>query len=97
VTPPVPAAVGSLRLSGRVVLGRRTATLSFTASAATNVTVTLRRHGRTRRTTRAVSRGTSRWRISHSIAGLRLRPGRYQLTLSAPAGPASVAFTVRSR
>jgi hypothetical protein len=96
-TPAARAAVGSLRVSGRVVLGRRTATLSFTASAATNVTVTLRRDGRTLHTTRAVSRGTSRWRISHSVAGLRLRPGRNVVTLTAPAGSASVAFTVRSR
>jgi subtilisin family serine protease len=99
VTPAAPAAVGSLRVSGRVVVGRRprTATLRFTASAATNVTVTLRGRGRTQHTSAAVSRGTSRWRISHRVAGLRLRPGRYRLTLTAPAGPASVAFTVRSR
>ena len=48
-------------------------------------------------TTAAVSRGTTRWRISRSVAGLRLRPGRYELTLTAPAGPASVKFCVRSR
>ena len=94
---PAPAAVGSLRLSGRVVLGRRTATLSFTASAATDITVTLRGHGRTQKSTRAVSRGTTRWRITRSVAGLRLRPGRQHLTLTAPAGPATVAFSVRSR
>ena len=93
LTPAAPAAVGSLRVSGRVVLGRRSATLSFTASAATNVKVTLRG----RHTSRAVSRGTSRWRISRSVAGLRLRPGRNVVTLTAPAGSASVAFTVRSR
>ena len=98
-TPVSPAAVGSLRVSGRVVIGRRprTATLRFTASAATDVTVTLRGRGRTQQTTAAVSRGTSRWRISRTVAGLRLRPGRYQLTLTAPAGPASVSFAVRSR
>ena len=96
---PAPAAVGSLRVSGHVVIGRRprTATLSFTASAATNVTVTLRRQGRTQQTTAAVSRGTTRWRISRSVAGLRLRPGRYVLTLTSPAGPAGVKFSVRSR
>ena len=96
---PAPAAVGSLRVSGHVVIGRRprTATLSFTASAATNVTVTLRRQGRTQQTTAAVSRGTTRWRISRSVAGLRLRPGRYELTLTAPAGPAGAKFSVRSR
>ena len=96
---PAPAAVGSLRVSGNVVVGRRprTATLSFTALAATNVTVTLRRQGRARQTTAAVSRGGSRWRISRTVAGLRLRPGRYQLTLTAPAGPASAKFSVRAR
>jgi subtilisin family serine protease len=91
VTPPAPAAVGSLRVSGRIVLGRRAATLSFKASAATDVTVTLRG----RHTSRAVSRGTSRWRISRRVAGLRLRRGRNVVTLTAPAGSASVAFTVR--
>jgi hypothetical protein len=45
----------------------------------------------------AVSRGTSRWRISRTVAGLRLRPGRHELTLTAPAGSASVAFAVRGR
>jgi thermitase len=113
VTPPpapVPAAVGSLRVSGKVVVcsGRRcrsrTGSLSFTASAATNVTVSLRRQTCARcawrpagTTTVAVSRGGSRWRISRSVAGLRLRPGRHELTLTAPAGPASVAFAVRGR
>jgi subtilisin family serine protease len=111
VTPPpapVPAAIGSLRVSGKVVVcsGRRcrsrTGSLSFTASAATNVTVSLRRQTCARcawrpagTTTVAVSRGGSRWRISRSVAGLRLRPGRHELTLTAPAGPASVAFAVR--
>jgi thermitase len=101
---PAPAAVGSLRVYGQVVLCSsrrcrpRTATLSFTASAATNVTVSLRRQGRpVGSRTLAVSRGTSRWRISRTVAGLRLRPGRHELTLTAPAGPASVAFAVRGR
>jgi thermitase len=109
-TPAPPAAVGSLRVSGRVVVcgGRRcrprTATLRFTASAAANITVSLRRQScarcawrRAGRTTAAVSRGASRWRISRTVAGLRLRPGRYELTLTAPAGPAAVAFAVRRR
>ena len=61
------------------------------------MTVTLRRQGRTQQTTAAVSRGTTRWRISRSVAGLRLRPGRYELTLTAPAGPAGAKFSVRSR
>ena len=107
---PAPAAVGSMRVSGQVVVCNtrrcrpRTASLSFTASAATNVTVSLRRQSCARcawrqagKTTMAVSRGGSRWRISRSVAGLRLRPGRHQLTLTAPAGPASVAFAVRGR
>ena len=107
---PVPAAVGSLRVSGQVVVCSRrrcrprTARLSFTASAATNVTVSLRRQSCRRcawrpagRNTVAVSHGASRWRITRSVAGLRLRPGRHELTLTAPAGPASVAFAVRGR
>jgi hypothetical protein len=106
---PAPAAaVGSLRVAGRTVIcGRRrcrprTATLRFTASAATNVTVTLRRQVRRRwqtvgRRTVAVSRGAMRWRMSRSVAGLKLRPGRHEITLSAPAGPASIAFAVRRR
>jgi hypothetical protein len=76
--------------------------LSFSASAATNVTVTLRRRsgGRWRevgRRTVAVSRGSTRWRMTRSVAGLRLRPGRHELTLTAPGGPASIGFAVRSR
>ena len=107
---PVPAAVGSLRVSGKVVVcssrrcRSRTGSLSFTASAATNVTVSLRRQTCARcawrpagTTTVAVSRGGSRWRISRTVAGLRLRPGRHELTLTAPAGPAAVAFAVRGR
>jgi len=106
---PAPAAaVGSLRVAGRVVICSRrrcrprTATLHFTASAATNVTVTLRRQSRGRwqtvgQKTVAVSRGAMRWRMSRSVAGLRLRPGRHEVTIAAPAGPASIAFAVRSR
>jgi thermitase len=104
VTTPAPAAVGSLRVSGKVVVcskrrcRSRTGSLTFTASAATDVTVSLRRQGRPAGSrTVAVSRGTSRWRISRTVAGLRLRPGRHELTLTAPAGPASVAFAVRAR
>ena len=105
-----PAAVGSLRVTGQVVVcgGRRcrsrTGSLSFSASAATNVTVALRRQTCARcrwRTvgsrTVAVSRGPSRWRISRTVAGLKLRPGRHEITLTAPAGPASIAFAVRGR
>jgi subtilisin family serine protease len=108
VPAPPPAVVGSLRVSGRIVVcgGRRcrprTGTLTFAASAATNVTVTLRRHsgGRWRtvgRRTVALSRGDTRWRMTRSVAGLRLRPGRHELTLTAPGGPASIGFAVRSR
>jgi len=102
--PPAPAAVGSLRVSGQVVICRRrrcrprTATVSFVASAATNVTVTLRRGRRVvGRRTLAVSRGGTRWRMTRSVAGLRLRPGRHRLTLTAPAGSASIGFAVRGR
>jgi hypothetical protein len=106
--PPPPAVVGSLRVSGQIVVcgGRRchprTGTLSFATSAATNVTVSLRRHSGGRwhtvgRRTIAVSRGATRWRMTRSVAGLRLRPGRHELTLTAPGGPATIGFAVRSR
>jgi thermitase len=107
---PAPAAVGSLRVSGKVVVCRgrrcrpRSAKLSLTASAATSLAVSLRRQGCARcgwrqagRTTVAVGPGVSRWRISRTVAGLRLRPGRYELTLTAPAGPAAIAFAVHGR
>ena len=109
VAPAPLASVGSLRVSGQVVMCKsrrrcrpRTASVRFSASAATNVTVSLIRQTRGRwqavgRRTLAVSRGETRWRVSRSVAGLRLRPGRHELTLTAPAGPVSLAFTVRGR
>jgi thermitase len=102
VTAPAPARLSALRLSGRIVLSghRRSATLSFRASAAARLSVRLRRRvgGRWRRAgsaTASVPAGTSRWRVGRTLAGLRLRPGRYRLTLTAPAGPLAVAFRVR--
>lgn len=96
VVTPAPAALASLHISGRVVLGHRRATLSFRASAATTITVTLRRSGRAAgKTAVRVPAGLSRWRIARSVAGLRLRRGSYRLTLTAPAGATTVAFRVR--
>jgi hypothetical protein len=102
VTAPAPARLSALRLSGRIVLSghRRSATLSFRASAAARLSVRLRRRvgGRWRRagsTSASVTAGASRWRVGRTLAGLRLRPGRYRLTLTAPAGPVAVAFRVR--
>jgi thermitase len=102
VTAPAPARLSALRLSGRIVLSghRRSATLSFRASAAARLFVGLRRRvgGRWRgagSATASVPAGTSRWRVGRTLAGLRLRPGRYRLTLTAPAGPLAVAFRVR--
>ncbi len=101
---PIPAAVGSLKLSGRVVVcaGKRcrprSGRLSFSTSAATTLNVKLERRGaRATATTVAVPAGTTRWKVSRTVAGLRVRPGRYQLTLTAPAGPASLGFQVRGR
>jgi thermitase len=89
---PSPARLSSVRL--------RHGTLSFTASAATRVGVYLRRHaGRRWRsagaTRKRVAAGSTRWRVRRTVAGLRLRKGSYRLTLSAPAGPVTIAFRVR--
>jgi thermitase len=96
------ARVSALRMTGRIVLSghRRSATLSFNTTAATRITVGMRREAGKRwrgagTKTAQVSAGTSRWRVGRTLAGLRLRPGRYQLTLTAPAGPATVQFSVR--
>ena len=101
---PVPAAVGSLKLTGRIVVcaGKRchprSGRLSFSTSAATTLNVTLQRRGaRATATTVSVPAGTTRWKVSRTLAGLRVKPGRYQLTLTAPAGPASLGFQVRAR
>ncbi|HET8755523.1 MAG TPA: hypothetical protein VFM58_05930, partial [Solirubrobacteraceae bacterium] len=92
---PVVARLSAVHFRGRVALGRRRARLSFTSSAATTLTVTLRRHGHTARTALRVPAGTSRWRVGRRVAGLRLRRGRYRLTLAGPANAATVAFRVR--
>jgi thermitase len=107
VVTPTPARLDSVRLAGRVVICAtrrcrpRSASLSFNASAATKVGVRLRRAVKNSwkaagSTTVAVPAGPSRLRVASSVAGLRLHPGRYELTLTAPAGPAAVTFAVRA-
>ena len=76
------------------------ATLTFTSSAATRISVKLRRlsHHKWRSagtTTAYAAAGSSRWHIGRSIAGLRLRKGSYKLTLTSAAGAVSVKFRVR--
>jgi thermitase len=89
---PAPARLTSVRL--------RHGTLSLTASAATRVSVRLRRHARgswrsAGRTHRSVGAGTTRWHVGRTVAGLRLHRGSYRLTLSAPGGTVTVGFRVR--
>ena len=95
--PPVVVA----RLSGARVSGRAPhATLVFTSSAATRVTVKLRRlSGHKWRSAGSTSAyapaGASRWHVGRSLAGLRLRKGSYKLTLSSPAGAVTIRFRSR--
>jgi thermitase len=99
-TAPAPAPAKPVvvaRLSGARV---SRATLTFTSSAATQVTVKLRRlvrhHWRAAGTTTAyATAGASRWHVGHSVAGLKLRKGTYKLTLSTPAGAVTVKFRAR--
>ena len=89
------------RLSGARVSGRAPrATLVFTSSAATRVSVKLRRLSghkwRSAGSTTAYARaGASRWHVGRSLAGLRLRKGSYKLTLSSPAGAVRLKFRSR--
>jgi thermitase len=89
---PVLPRLSSVRLRHRV--------LSFTASAATRVGVTLRRSaGRRWRVTgttrKHVSAGATHWRVGRTVAGLRLRRGSYRLTLATSGGWVRVGFRVR--
>ena len=105
VTAPAPATVSGLKLSGRVVVcatrrcRSRAGTLRFTSSAPTRLDVALSRKGsrRVTRTKMAVNAGSTRWKVSKTVAGLYLKAGRYTLTLTAPGGPARISFTVRGR
>ena len=94
--PAVIARLSRVRVSGRAPH----ATLTFTSSAATRISVKLRRlsHHKWRSagtTTAYALAGSSRWHVGRSIAGLRLRKGSYKLTLTSAAGAVSVKFRVR--
>jgi subtilisin family serine protease len=94
--PVVVARLSRARVSGRAPR----ATLRFTSSAATRVTIRLRRLSGHRwraagTTTAYATAGVSRWHVGRSIAGLRLRKGTYKLTLSSPGGSVTVKFRSR--
>lgn len=94
--PVVIARLSSVRVSGRAPH----ATLTFTSSAATRISVKLRRLSGHRwrsagSTTAFAAAGSSRWHVGRSIAGLRLRKGTYKLTLTSAAGAVSVKFRAR--
>jgi hypothetical protein len=103
--------ISRLRLHGRPRLCRgrracqaRTATLSFVLSAPAVVRVRLqRRHcvrttcrwGASRERTRREPAGRTRWVVGATLLGMRLRPGRWRVTLMTPAGRARRVFRVR--
>jgi subtilisin family serine protease len=104
------ATVGRLRLTGRPRVCRRrgcqarSATLSFVASAATDLTVKLQRRRCARprcgwrpprRRTRHVAAGTTRWTLGQQLLGMPLRRGTWRLTLRAGESTARRQFRVR--
>jgi hypothetical protein len=104
------ATLGRLRVSGRPRVCRRrgcqarTATLSFVASAAAEVTVKLQRRRCARkrcswrpgrRRTRHVAAGTTRWTVGQQLLGMPLRRGTWRITLRAGESNARRQFRVR--
>jgi thermitase len=103
--------ITSVRLHGkpRVCRGRRacqarTATLSFLLAADAHVTVRLQRRTCVRTTcrwrptdrrTRRETAGRTRWTVGPGLLGMRLRPGRWRVTLATSAGRAAREFRVR--
>jgi len=112
-TPPARAAapprVRRLRVKGRPRICRgvtgcraRTATLQFSLTGAATVTAQLerRRPGRwvrAGRRTRAAQAGITRWIVGPRLLGMRLRPGRWRVAVTAPGGTARRAFHVGPR
>jgi subtilisin family serine protease len=96
--------LGGVRLTGRVA-GNRTARLTFSVGAAGTVRVQIEqrvcRRGRCRYRARAVRRvtvrraGRQRWTVGRSLAGYRLRPGTYRVTLITADDRRSLTLTVR--
>ncbi|MET0685586.1 MAG: S8 family serine peptidase [Solirubrobacteraceae bacterium] len=111
--PPARAAarprVRRLRVKGRPRICRgvtgcraRTATLQFSLTGAATVTAKLahRRHGRwvrAGRRTRAAQAGITHWIVGPRLLGMRLRPGRWRVAVTAPGGTARRAFHVGPR
>jgi subtilisin family serine protease len=103
--------ITSVRLQGkpRVCRGRRacqarTATLSFVLGADADIKVRLQRRTcvrttcrwrPTERRTRREPAGRTRWTVGPSLLGMRLRPGRWRVTLATSAGSAAREFRVR--
>jgi hypothetical protein len=105
--------VRRLRVRGRPRVCRgatgcraRTATLSFSLDDSATVTTRLERRRcrrpacawvRTGRRTRRAAAGTTRWTVGARLLGMRLRPARWRVAVTAPGGTARRAFTVGGR
>jgi hypothetical protein len=84
----------------------RTATLSFSLDVSATVTTRLERRRcgrpacawvRAGRRTRRAAAGRTRWTVGARLLGMRLRPARWRVAVSAPGASARRAFTVGGR
>jgi subtilisin family serine protease len=94
VTAPPAPALSAVALHGRVC-ARCRATLRFRLSAVSQVRFTLQRTGG-RRTSRVVAfpAGAQRVTIGKTLLGMRLKPGRWTLTVALGAAGKTLRFTV---
>jgi len=102
VPTPAPSTVRSLRVSG-VVRTNRPARVTFSVSASTAVTISIRCAGTrackssapTRIAERAAKAGTGSFTLTRRQHGRNLRAGKYTVTVSTPTSSRSVGFKVR--
>ncbi len=99
---PAPSTVRSLRVTG-VVRTNRPARVTFSVSASTAVTISIRCAGTrackssapTRIAERAAKAGTGSFTLTRRQHGRNLRAGKYTVTVSTPTSSRSVGFKVR--
>ena len=99
---PAPSTVRSLRVTG-VVRTNRPARVTYSVSASTAVTISIRCAGTkackssapTRIAERAANAGTGSFTLTRRQHGRNLRAGKYTVTVSTPTSSRSVGFKVR--